>query len=116
MAPGDGKCPNHEDISSGLVSLKSSHVTMRWVITIGLPVLVLILGSFMALAYDTIRENLREIKVDVAQIKITVNQNAISNALSQQKVDEYRREMDQIKLTLREHDRREKEDHERRSN
>jgi hypothetical protein len=89
--------------TSDLAGLKSSTSTIKWILGLLLPLFVLIVGSWVGMTYNGVQETLREVKTDVTQVKVMVNQNAIAAALSRQQFERYQLDMQEVKNDLEDH-------------
>ncbi len=100
----DDFCSSHEQNTKDITSLKSSTITIKWVISIGLPVLMLILGAFMGNAYNTLKDTLKDLSSDVNQVKIAVNQNTTAAALARQGQQQLKESLEEVKVAVKDYE------------
>ena len=89
-------CDAHEKNTTDLSSLKSATNTMKWVIGLGLPVAT----AMLLLYFNTLSTTLREIRMDLKEIKYEISQAAIMDATTRIEVEQLKKDVSEIKLEI----------------
>jgi hypothetical protein len=89
-------CDNHESNTKDISALKSATNTIRWAITISIPVAIFISG----VASTQIFSLLNEIRSDIKDLKYQVSQAAIMNATTRIEVEQLKKDVESIKLEI----------------
>jgi len=89
-------CDAHEKNTTDLSSLKSETKTIKWVIGLGLPVAT----ALLLLYFNTLSTTLREIRMDLKEIKYEISQAAIMDATTRIEVEQLKKDVAEIKLEI----------------
>lgn len=93
----NGHCPNHEKNTTDIAANKASHSTLRWVIGISLPVLVVLAGWAHLQSTDT----LKSIQADVKAVQATINTGATADATTRIEIEQIKADIRDLKERVR---------------
>jgi hypothetical protein len=90
-------CRAHEQNTKDIAGLKATGGTNRWIIQIALPLLLVVFSAFATLAYNGLKDTLKEIQVDVRGVKAVVDLAAVSNAVTRTEVEQLKKDVAELK-------------------
>jgi hypothetical protein len=89
-------CDAHERNTEDIHAMKSAIVTIKWVVNAGLPLITLILGAYIGQVQGNINKSLDEIKADVNQVQVTIQDHALSSAPVRRQVEINTKRLDSL--------------------
>lgn len=94
-------CVNHETNTKDLTSLKSAVTTIKWVISVGMPVATLIVGAYIGEMQTDIKKALELIQTDIKAVRETVQTHAVDQAIVKEQMSRTRADLEEVKTKMK---------------